>query len=126
MLACLNVPAEKLAKRALDSAAQRIITMREVMGDQVPELETIYDALVAGFAEGLGITPQWGPITAYEEELADRAFREEIGTDAFVAMLDAPSADDSLGQRLANRPRWHCARRHPPGRGAPRTAFAKC
>ena len=95
MLACLNVPAEKLTKRALDSAAQRIITMREVMGGQVPKLETIYDALVAGFAEGLGITPQWGSITAYEEELADRAFREEIGTEAFVVMLDAPSADDS-------------------------------
>ena len=65
------------------------------MGGQVPKLETIYDALVAGFAEGLGITPQWGSITAYEEELADRAFREEIGTEAFVVMLDAPSADDS-------------------------------
>ena len=37
-----------------------------------------------------------GTITAYEEELAERAFREEIGTDAFVAMLDAPPADDAL------------------------------
>ena len=42
MLACLNVPAEKLAKRAINSAAQRIITMREVMGDALPDLETIY------------------------------------------------------------------------------------
>jgi len=96
MLACLNVPAEKLAKRGIDSAAQRVITMREIMGDSLPNLETIYDGLVAGFAEGLGIAPQWGPITAYEEELAERAFREEIGTDAYVTMLDAPPADDAL------------------------------
>jgi len=96
MLACLNVPVEKLAKRGIDSAAQRIVTMREILGDALPDLETIYDGLVAGFAEGLGITPEWGPITPLEEEFADRAFHEEIGTDAFVTMLDAPPAGDSL------------------------------
>jgi lipoate-protein ligase A len=96
MLACLNVPADKLAKRGIDTAAQRVVTMREIMGDALPDLETIYEGLIAGFAEGLGIAPQWGPITAYEEELAEHAFREEIGTDAFVTMLDAPPVDDAL------------------------------
>jgi len=109
MLACLNVPAEKLAKRGIDSAAQRVVTMREIMGDALPNLETIYERLVAGFAEGLGIAPQWGPITAYEEELAERAFREEIGTDAYVTMLDA------------DRPRRHRTRRYSPGRAVPRS-----
>jgi lipoate-protein ligase A len=96
MVACLNVPTEKFAKRGLDSAAQRVTTMREVMGDKVPDLGTIYAGLLAGFAEGLGILPQWGDITSYEEELADRLFREEIGTDAYVEMLDAPVVDDNL------------------------------
>jgi lipoate-protein ligase A len=96
MLACLNVPAEKLAKRAIDSAAQRIITMREVLGDALPDLDAICDGLVAGFAEGLGIDPAWGEITDHEEQLAERAFRDEIGTEAYVAMLDAPPADDAL------------------------------
>jgi lipoate---protein ligase len=96
MLACLNVPVEKLAKRNLSSAAQRIITMREVLGDKVPDLKTICDGLVAGFAEGLNIAPQWGAISAFEEQLADKSLREEIGTDAYVAMLDAPHADDNL------------------------------
>jgi lipoate-protein ligase A len=96
MLACLNVPAEKLAKRAIDSAAQRIITMREVLRGALPDLDTIYQGLVAGFAEGLGIAPIWGEITNYEEELAERVFREEIGTDSYVMMLDAPPADDAL------------------------------
>ncbi len=94
--ACLNVPAEKLAKRTLDSAAKRVITMREVLGDTLPDLQTIYDGLLAGFADGLSIVPQWGAITRYEEGLADRHFREEIGTDAYVAMLDAPADDDMM------------------------------
>ena len=96
MVACLNIPAEKLAKRDLQSGAQRIITMREVLGDKLPDLKTIYEGLLAGFAEGLGIDPQCGAITSYEEELADKAFREEIGTDAYVEMLDAPAADDTM------------------------------
>jgi lipoate---protein ligase len=92
--ACLNVPAEKLAKRDLASAAQRVITMREVLGDKLPDLKTIYEGLLAGFAEGLSIAPQWGAMTPYEEELAARHYREEIGTDSYVAMLDAPADDD--------------------------------
>ena len=96
IIACLNVPAEKLAKHDLKSATQRVITMREVLGDELPELGAIYDALLAGFAEVLGIAPRWGEITPGEERLADRIFAEEIGTDAFVAMLDAPATDDTL------------------------------
>ncbi len=88
------MPAEKLAKRDLDSAAKRVITMREVLGDKLPDLKTIYDGLLAGFAEGLGIAPHWGAITPYEEDLAARHYREEIGTDAYVSMLDAPADDD--------------------------------
>jgi lipoate-protein ligase A len=92
--ACLNIPVEKLAKRDLASGAQRVITMREVLGDRLPDLNTIYEGLLAGFTEGLGIAPQWGAITPFEEELAARLYREEIGTDAYVQMLDAPAADD--------------------------------
>lgn len=96
MVACLNLPAAKLAKRNLELAERRIITMREVLGDGVPDIRVIYHALLDGFAEGLGIEPQWGDITLNEESLADRAFREEIGTDAYVEMLDAPAVGDNL------------------------------
>lgn len=96
MVACLNVPTAKLAKRSLDSAEQRIITMREVLGDRVPDFRVICQALLDGFAEGLGIAPQWGDITPHEESLAARAFREEIGTDSYVEMLDTAAVDDNL------------------------------
>lgn len=94
--ACLNIPVEKLAKRDLTSATQRVITMREVLGDKLPELPAIFEGLLAGFSEGLGIAPQWGAISDYEEELAARHFREEIGTDEFVEGLNAPAQGDDL------------------------------
>ena len=97
MLACLNVPAEKLAKRGIDSAAQRITTMREVLGDALPDLESIYQGLVAGFAEGLDFAQLWGKMRAYEVEVAERAFRVEMGNEAFVTMLDRRRRpDDAL------------------------------
>jgi lipoate-protein ligase A len=96
MIAALKVPVEKLAKRDLASARQRIVTMREILGDALPDLATIYRGLLEGFAEGLGILPQWGHVSAYEEQLADRLYREEIGRDEFVEMIDAPEVDDTL------------------------------
>jgi len=94
MLACLQVPADKLAKRGIDSAAQRVVTVREILG-YAPDLQSIYQSLADGFAEGLGITPLWGDITAYEEELAATAYRSEIGTEEFVRLLDAPPKGDA-------------------------------
>ncbi len=96
MIAALKVPVEKLAKRELSSARQRVVSLRELLGDAVPGLETIYEALLEGFAEGLGIAPRWGEISRFEETLAERLYRDEIGTDAFVEMLDAPEVDDTL------------------------------
>jgi lipoate---protein ligase len=91
MLAALNVPEAKLAKRALDSAAQRVVTLRELLGT-APAIETIQAALLAGFAERLRIEPVRGPITPEEEALAAKYYDEEIGTDAFVAEIDDPGA----------------------------------
>jgi lipoate-protein ligase A len=91
MLAALNVPAAKLAKRGLDSAAQRVVTLKEALG-AAPAIDAVQDALLAGFAVQLGIAPARGPITAREEALAARHHDDEIGTDAFVAEIDDPGA----------------------------------
>ena len=96
MMAALNVPEAKLAKRNLDSAAQRVTTLRALLGDRLPELPAIQDALLAGFAEGLGIAPRRGEITAAEEELAQRIHDETIGTEAFVTEIDDPGAGDDV------------------------------
>ena len=109
MIAALKVPVEKLAKRDLASARQRIITMREILGDRLPDLATIYQGLLEGFAEGLGIQPQSGEVSAYEEQLADRLYREEIGRDEFVEMVDAPEVDDTLVSASLTRRVGACA-----------------
>ena len=91
MLEALNVPREKLAKRALDSAAQRVVTLKELLGE-APPLADVKQALVEGFAERLSITPEWGAITEAEEVLARRYFDEEIGTDDFLHAIDDPQS----------------------------------
>jgi len=96
MVAALNVPAEKLAKRALDSAAQRVVTLKELLGTRTPAMSAIAEALVGGFAAGLGIRPQWGAPTAREEALATEIHDREIGTDAFVALIDPPLSGPDL------------------------------
>lgn len=94
MVSALNIPQAKLAKRELDSAAQRVVTLKELLGDGLPDIETIKAALVKGFTEGLGIAAEPGEITENEEALANRHFIEEIGTDEFVAEIDNPGDDN--------------------------------
>ncbi len=91
MLAALNVPQAKLAKRALDSAGQRVVTLRELLGDALPGLAAIKAAMLKGFASTLAISPVEGTISATEEALAAQIFGQEIGTDEFVHELDDPA-----------------------------------
>ena len=96
MVAALKVPEAKLAKRKLDSAEQRVVTLRQLLGEKLPDLAAIQEAMLAGFARGLGIEPQWGAVTQAEETLATRAYEEEIGTDDFVHEIDDPGAADDV------------------------------
>ena len=107
MLAALNVPEAKLARRSLDTAAQRVVTLKELLG-VAPPLADIRAALIAGFTEELGITAVDGAITGDEEALARRYHDEEIGTDAFVESIDDPehaSGAESAGARVLSATR---------------------
>jgi lipoate---protein ligase len=92
MVSALNIPEAKLAKRRLDSAAERVITLKELLGNQTPDIEAVKDALVEGFAEGFDVAAGPGEITPTEEALAQKYFEEEIGTDEFVAEIDNPGS----------------------------------
>ena len=93
MVAALRVPRAKLEKRQLDSAAQRVVTLRELLGTATPGLPAIQRALLDAFSERFGLA--WDPesLTAAEEALAREHFRDEIGTDEFVAQVDDPASD---------------------------------
>ena len=96
MVRALNIPAAKLAKHDLDTAEQRVVTLKELLGDELPDLETIKAALVRGFETHLGLTAVAGEITDAEEALAAQYFDEEIGSDEFVAEIDNPGGKDRL------------------------------
>ena len=101
VVAALNVPAPKLEKRGLDSAAQRMVTLLELMEADLPPREEIKAALVAGLAEGLGLETEAADTGAEEEALARRLYDEEIGTDAFVFEID--DADARVGSAAGTR-----------------------
>lgn len=90
MIEALRIPVEKLAQRDLEDARRRVTTLREVLG-RVPPLAEIQAALLAGFSEHLGLDPEWGATTDYEERLAQRLCDEQYGTEDFVRQLDAPA-----------------------------------
>lgn len=95
MVAALNVPEAKLARHALDSAAQRVVTLKELLGS-APRIDMVQSALLEGFAERLGVTPIHDGIGSDEEALAAKYHDEEIGTEGFVAEIDAPDAADGV------------------------------
>ena len=96
MVEALKIPESKLAKRSLDSAAQRVITLKELLGDKLPDIETIKAALIEGFTGHFGIEAEPGAITEREEALAAEIFDREIGTDEFLREIDDPAAGHGI------------------------------
>ena len=90
MLGALRVPRAKLAKRGLDSAAQRVVTLRELLGPATPGIAELEDALLAGLHERLGLTASRGVLSAAEQALAQQLYESQMGRDDFVAEIDGP------------------------------------
>jgi lipoate-protein ligase A len=92
MVSALHVPKAKLAKRKLDSAEQRVITLRELLGDDTPGLDRIQEALALAFSQRFGLEIIPGELGEDELTRADQLHREEIGTEEFVREIDEPPA----------------------------------
>jgi lipoate-protein ligase A len=92
MVSALRVPQAKLAKRKLDSAAQRVVTLRELLGDNTPGLPQIQEALTAALSERLGLKCKPGRFSQAEQERAQELWQEEIGRDEFVTEIEEPPA----------------------------------
>jgi lipoate-protein ligase A len=92
MVSALRVPKAKLAKRELDSAAQRVVTLRELLGAETPGLDQIQAALAAAFTRRWGLEIVPGVLGEPELSLAEQLFREEIGTEDFVNDIEEPPA----------------------------------
>ncbi|MDH3621197.1 MAG: lipoate--protein ligase family protein, partial [Gammaproteobacteria bacterium] len=96
MVRALNIPEAKVAKHDLDSAEQRVVTLKELLGDDLPDMATIKSALIEGFTGVLGISAENGEITEAEETLAKQYFDEEIGGEEFLREIDNPGGADEL------------------------------
>jgi lipoate-protein ligase A len=95
MMSVLNVAKAKLEKHALDSAEQRVVTLRALLGEGCPDMAAIQEALVAGFEEGLGLRAENGALDDQDRALARQLFDEEIGRDEFVNEIVLPADDRS-------------------------------
>ena len=92
MVSALRVPKAKLAKRELDSAEQRVVTLRELLGDDTPGLGEIQSALSKAFSGRFGLEITHDELTDEERLQADILYREEIGTEEFVGEIEEPPA----------------------------------
>ncbi len=96
MFAVLNVAKEKLTRKNLGSAADRVTCLRALLGNRTPDMKTLKAALCRGFAEHLGINPVLGSITKTEEGRAKTLYADEIGTDEFVTEIDDPAREKGV------------------------------
>jgi lipoate-protein ligase A len=92
MTSALRIPQAKLARHKLDSAAQRVVTLRELLGTETPGLEKIQDSLTAAFSDRFGLQMTPGELTDAERVHAQELLREEIGTEEFVRQIEEPPA----------------------------------
>lgn len=99
MLGALRIPRAKVAKRGLDSAAQRVVSLRELLGPATPAIEEVERALLAGFEERLGIEFERAPPSELETTRARELYDSQIGQEEFVAEIDGPpeGAEVSVG-----------------------------
>lgn len=102
MVSALRVPQSKLARRELDSASQRVVTLRELLGEATPALAEIRATLTAAFCERFGLAAREDELTVAERKNAETLYEEEIGTDDFVAGIEEPptARGDLSGTRV--------------------------
>ena len=91
LLACLNVPDAEAKARDLDAAAQRMVTLKELLGGTAPDVRDVEQAVLSGLSKELGLSLSRAEVSAEETSLAQQYFDEEIGTDDFVYAIDDPA-----------------------------------
>ncbi len=68
LIKALRIPTEKLSRKELTSARERVTSLKELLG-QAPPLEELKKALEKGFTMGLGLCFHLGQITGQEDTL---------------------------------------------------------
>jgi lipoate-protein ligase A len=92
LLGALRVPRAKIVRHGLDSAAQRVVSLRELLGARTPTIGQVQQALLDGFCERLGIEFQPAEADSHAAvlQLGRELHARWIGTEEFVAEIDGP------------------------------------
>jgi lipoate-protein ligase A len=96
MISALRVPRAKLEKHGVDSAAQRVVTLRELLGTACPDLARIRSALARSLADRFGLQQAHGALSGAETARGQQLYREEIGSEEFVREIDEPDGTPGL------------------------------
>ncbi|OAN50540.1 lipoate--protein ligase family protein [Magnetospirillum moscoviense] len=82
----LTPPADKLARHGAGGVAERVTSLRAILG-QVPSFEAVKDAVTNGMAS-LGFTPYAGEIASPEEQDAAQLLAGPLGGEHFLETGD--------------------------------------
>jgi lipoate-protein ligase A len=95
MLRVLRIPAEKLSDKAIRSARERVVNLKELLG-QTPPLEEVKSCLQGAFAEAFGVElGAEDALTPLEQERYREAL-SEIATREWVYQANRPRAEAPL------------------------------
>lgn len=100
IMACLNVPDEKLRKRQLIAAADRLTTLTTLCGGKTPDIRTVHAAILSGLKNRFRLDFFAADPSIEEEAVAEKLHASEIGTDEFVFSIDDPRASECCGASL--------------------------
>lgn len=84
MAAVLRLPVGKLDRKGLQALADRVTSLKMLLGEP-PPMRAVESAVAAAFAAVLGLAAAWSEaLASAEEAAAEAAFAAEMGLDSFV------------------------------------------
>jgi lipoate-protein ligase A len=95
MLRVLRIPTEKLLDKAIDSARQRVTSLKELLGE-IPPLERVQQTLAEAFSSAFSVDfEKVDALGEFEQEKYRQAL-VEIDTEDWINQTVAPKSDASL------------------------------
>jgi lipoate-protein ligase A len=99
MMRTLRIPAEKLSDKAISSAQERIVNLKELLGE-APSMETVKAAISKAFAEEFDVAfEEYAGINDDEQALFEEALKE-IDSDEWVYQHNKPLDEEAMVEAI--------------------------
>lgn len=87
MMRVLQIPAEKLSDKAIESAQERVANLKELLGE-APSMEAVKTAIAGAIGEAFGVAFEESDTLTHREEQLYREALDEIDSDEWVYQID--------------------------------------